>query len=127
MEATVSNDDWKPEGLGQRGSAFWDMIASEYTLRPDELQLLADAAFEVDIIYRLQVAFATRDLVSIGSMKQEVADPVGQELRQHRTVLKALLAQLRLPDEEGGKGSGDSGSESGRALANQRWRPRSAG
>lgn len=123
----MSNDDWKPENLGARGSAFWDRIASRYALRPDELQLLADAAFEVDIIQRLQDAFASRDLVSIGSMKQEVADPVGQELRQHRNVLRSLLAQLRLPDEDNGKVSGDGASESGRALANQRWRPRSAG
>jgi hypothetical protein len=122
----MSNDDWKPEGLGQRGSAFWDRIASRYALRPDEEQILADAAFEVDIIQRLQTEFATRDLVSIGSMKQEVADPVGQELRQHRNVLRSLLAALKLPDDEAREG-GSSASEAGRALVNNRWRPRSAG
>jgi hypothetical protein len=122
----MSNDDWKPEGLGGRGSAFWDRIASRYALRPDEEQILADAAFEVDIIQRLQTEFATRDLVSIGSMKQEVADPVGQELRQHRNVLRSLLAALKLPDDEAREG-GSSASEAGRALVNNRWRPRSAG
>jgi hypothetical protein len=123
---TVSNDDWKPEGLGARGSAFWDRVTDRYTLRVDELQLLADAAFEVDIIQRLQVAFASRDLVSIGSMKQEVADPVGQELRQHRNVLASLLTKLRLPDDEAREG-GNSASEAGRALVSNRWHPRSTG
>lgn len=122
----MSNDDWKPETLGDRGSALWDSIADRWALRPDELAILADACHEADIIVRLQAAFETRDLVSIGSMKQEVADPVGQELRQHRNVLRSLLAALKLPDDEARDG-GSSASEAGRALVNNRWRPRSAG
>jgi hypothetical protein len=60
-------------------------------------------------------------------MGQDVAAPHVSEIRQHRATLATLLGKLRLPDDEAGSGSGSSSSEAGRALVNQRWRPRSAG
>jgi hypothetical protein len=118
--------EWKPTGLGERGSALWDSVTSRYSLRPDELAILADACHEADVIERLKAEFEVRDLITTGSMGQDVAAPHVSEIRQHRATLATLLGKLRLPDDEAGSGGG-SASEAGRALVNQRWRPRSAG
>jgi len=123
----VSNADWMPDNLDARGSALWTQITGRYSLRPDELAILADACHEADIIELLKAEFETSDLRTTGSMGQDVIAPHVSEIRQHRNTLKVLLAQLRLPDEDGGKASGDTASDAGRALVNQRWRPRSAG
>jgi hypothetical protein len=58
-------------------------------------------------------------------MGQDVAAPHVSEIRQHRATLATLLGKLRLPDDAAGGGS--ASSEAGRALVNQRWRPKSAG
>lgn len=117
--------DWMPSDLGERGQALWDSVTSRYGLRPDELAILADACHEADIIEMLKTEFELRSLITTGSMGQDVAAPHVSEIRQHRSTLAALLTKLRLPDDEAGAPS--SSSEAGRALVNQRWRPRSAG
>jgi len=117
--------DWKPSDLGDRGSALWESVTTQYGLRPDELSILADACHEADIIERLKAEFAARDLITTGSMGQDVAAPHVSEIRQHRATLATLLGKLRLPDDSAGAPS--NSSEAGRALVNQRWRPRSAG
>jgi len=116
--------DWKPADLGDRGSALWASVTSSYSLRPDELAILADACHEADIIEKLKAEFASRDLITTGSMGQDVAAPHVSEIRQHRMALAGLLTKLRLPDESG---AGSGRSEAGRALVNQRWHPKSAG
>jgi hypothetical protein len=115
--------DWKPVDLDDRGSALWDSVTANYDLRPDELAILADAAHECDIIEKLKAEFQARELITTGSMGQDVAAPHVSEIRQHRATLASLLAKLRLPDESGAQGR----SAAGRALVNQRWHPRSAG
>lgn len=117
--------DWKPADLGDRGTALWESVTSSYGLRPDELAILADACHEADIIELLKREFAARELITTGSMGQDVAAPHVSEIRQHRMALAGLLTKLRLPDE--GSAGGSASSEAGRALVNQRWRPRSAG
>ena len=114
---------WKPSELGERGSALWDDVTTQYDLRPDEMAILADACHESDIIEKLKAEFASRELITRGSMGQDVAAPHVSEIRQHRTTLATLLTKLRLPDESGGAEK----SAAGRALVNQRWHPRSAG
>lgn len=121
----MSNTDWQPENLGNRGASLWESVTSRYSLRPDELAILADACHEADIIEKLKAEFATRDLITTGSMGQDVAAPHVSEIRQHRTTLAGLLTKLRLPDDEAR--AGGSASEAGRALVSNRWHPRSAG
>lgn len=119
----MSDMGWKPSGLGERGSALWDDVTTRYDLRPDELAILADAAHEADIIEKLKAEFSARDLITTGSMGQDVAAPHVSEIRQHRMALAGLLGKLRLPDESGASAR----SEAGRALVNQRWHSKSAG
>ena len=121
----MSNDDWRPADLGERGSALWASVTGRYSLRPDEMAILADACHESDIIEKLKAEFETRDLITTGSMGQDVAAPHVSEIRQHRTTLANLLTKLRLPDDEAR--AGGSASEAGRALVSNRWHPRSTG
>lgn len=128
----MSNEDWKPTNLDERGSALWSQVTSRYSLRPDELSILADACHEADIIEELKEQFRHSPLITTGSMGQEVAAAHVSEIRQHRTVHAALLAKLRLPDDDAGSKAnggpaGPGPSQAGRALVEQRWRPRSAG
>src|SRR5688500_2238735 len=117
--------DWKPSGLGERGSALWDSVTSRYELRPDELAILADAAHEADVIEMLKSEFEVSSLMRPGPSGPAVAAPHVSDIRQRRATLATLLGKLRLPDDAGARGS--ASSEAGRALVNQRWRPKSAG
>jgi hypothetical protein len=99
---------------------MWREITETYDLRADELRVLEDACREVDLIERLEEAMKDAPLTSSGSMGQLVAHPLVQELRQHRSTLKALLGSLKLPDDPGGKA--ESRSASARDAANARWR-----
>jgi hypothetical protein len=108
-----------PAGLDVDGLSLWDDITAMYDLRPDELRVLGAACFEVDLISRMQVQSISENLIVTGSQGQPVANPLVQELRQHRSTLRGLLGQLKLPDEDGRAAS--SRSEQARSAANARW------
>lgn len=109
-----------PQGLGDAGQSLWADITSAYDLRPDELRILESACFEMDLIARMQVESVTGDLIVRGSQGQPVANPLVQELRQHRSTLRGLLGQLKLPDEDGRAAS--ARSEQARNAVNARWK-----
>jgi hypothetical protein len=109
-----------PAGLGT-AAKFWREVTATYELRVDELRILEDACREMNLIDRIQKEVdSDRLLTSKGSMGQEVASPMVQELRHHRTTLARLLTQLQLPSEESGSPA-QSRSSAGRALAASRW------
>lgn len=111
-----------PRGLKPGGRSLWNAVCKTYTLRPDELRVLKDACFEVDLIDDLQRCLAKDGVISIGSMGQERAHPAVSELRQHRSVLSALLRALKLPDPTSGSTQGETPtSTQARAAANSRW------
>lgn len=113
---------WTPSGLGERGLSLWNEITSTYQLRADEKATLADACREADIIEKLQAEFATRPLITTGSMGQDVAAPHVSEIRQHRITLKTLLAQLKLPDTpDVAARKRATVSENARKAARTRW------
>lgn len=113
-----------PAGLGGKARRLWSDIAGNYELRFDELRILEDACYEVDLIegMRDELALATQagEWLVTGSMKQEVAHPLIGELRQHRALLATLLGKLKLPDADT-DAAPISRSEAGRALVNSRW------
>lgn len=108
-----------PRGLQVKGKRLWNDITANYELRFDELRLLEDVCREVDLIERLETALMDAPLTVKGSMGQEVASPLVQEIRQHRGVVARLLSALKLPDESGSQ-SNEIGS-SARAAAMARW------
>lgn len=109
-----------PPNLGDEALRIWSEITGTYRLRPDELRVLEDACREVDLIERLEVEVRTGTLMVKGSQGQPVANPLVQEIRQHRQVVKSLLGTLKLPDEDGRQAEGRSASA--RSAANARWR-----
>lgn len=115
-----------PSGLGEAGVKFWREVTKQYTFRPDEARLLEDACREMDLIARLEDAIAKAPLMVRGSMGQEVANPLVQEVRQHRSVLARLLGGLKLPDEAGQKPTSEDRSATMRELAQKRWGKRGA-
>jgi hypothetical protein len=108
-----------PSNLGAKSKRLWTTITSSYELRADELRILEDACREVDIVERLETEFRDAPTMVRGSMGQEVASPLLQELRQHRAVVARLLGQLKLPDEDGRQQ--ESVSNAARKAANARW------
>lgn len=111
-----------PAHLSSTGQELWKSIVGKYELRADELSVLGDACLEADIISAVEAAWAAegRPMTARGSQGQLVAYPLLSEMRQHAMAKKALLAQLKLPDEN----STDVGaalSAKNRAAANARW------
>lgn len=112
----------RPAGL-KRSATLWDQVTGTYELRPDEYRLLEDACRQADLIDKLQKEIDKAPLTVAGSMGQQVAHPVLQEIRQHRSTLQRMMAQLKLPDAPAApqKGSSGSNSDRARAVANVRW------
>lgn len=108
-----------PTKLGAKARRLWNDITDYYDLRPDELRILEDACREVDLVERLESAMSKEELVVRGSMGQPVANGLLGELRAHRSILKGLLAQLKLPDEPGA--GRISASTQARNAAQARW------
>jgi hypothetical protein len=122
QEVTVATKP-APKNLGAAGRKMWKAVCSTYVLRPDEYRILEDACREVDLIDRLEEALQDAELIVHGSMGQPVANPLVQEIRQHRGQLRQLFAALKLPDDGTpvpGEGQGDS--TGARAAAESRWR-----
>jgi hypothetical protein len=117
-----------PANLGLAGAALWASIVPAYELRADEVRLLHDACRQADIVQRLEDELADSPLMVKGSQGQLVASPLVSEVRQHRTVLAALLKALKLPDTPAGtKQKSARTSEQARAAARARWGKRDAG
>jgi hypothetical protein len=86
-------DDLRPRG---RGRSFWRSVLAEHEARPDELELLAEVARQLDLLDALREAVG-ETLVVDGRMH-----PALVELRQVRQELRRCLAQLALPDLDAG-------------------------
>jgi hypothetical protein len=110
----------RPAGLGDRAKVLWEGVTSKYALRVDELDVLRQACAEVDLIDAMFERQKSEDLIAVGSMGQPVIAPLVAEIRQHRSTLARLLAQLKLPDEDGARPPRDRSAAARRAV-NVRW------
>lgn len=111
-----------PAGLGVRAAQLWQDIVEEQELRTDELRVLEDACREVDLIERMHAELQGAPLVVKGSMGQDVANPLVQELRQHRALVARLLGSLKLSDDEDQGRDAQARSSQARKAALTRWR-----
>jgi pyruvate/2-oxoglutarate dehydrogenase complex dihydrolipoamide acyltransferase (E2) component len=114
-----------PDGLGEHGAGFFVRVLAKWSLRPDELELLAAAARTIDELRRLEEALAEASPVVPGSRNQVRAHPLVREVREHRLALKQLLGAAGIGIAEATAGSDDLGlarSHAGRQLAAQRWK-----
>lgn len=107
--------------LGVRGLELWHDVLTDHDLRTDELRVLEDACREVDLIERLEEGLQGAPLVVNGSQGQPVANPIVQELRQHRALVSRLLAALKLSDDEQQERDAGHRSQQARKAALTRW------
>ena len=110
-----------PRGLSDKAARLWHGVTDGFTLRDDEYELLEAACREIDLIARMQREIDQDGVMTTGSMGQPVAHPLLGEVRQHRVVLKGLLAALKIPEDE--VAGHDSGmiSAQARKAAMTRW------
>lgn len=108
-----------PKNLGTKARKFWRETAQTYDLSPSEALILEGACREIDIIERLQEELDDADLVVPGSMGQDTAHPLLQELRMHRQTFNSIVKQLALEAEDEKPMS--PGSRQAQAAANARW------
>lgn len=109
-----------PTKLGPKARKFWRETAQIYELSPAEALILEGACREIDIIERLQKALDGAELVVPGSMGQDTAHPLLQELRMHRQTFGSIVKQLALPEVEDEKPM-SPGSRQAQTAANARW------
>lgn len=116
-----------PKNLGKEAKKLWKGVTETFDLSATELRILEDACREVDLIEKLEEALwdpaNPQPLTVRGSQGQPVANPLIQEIRQHRQVVKTLLGALKLPEEPAADQSGSGNrSTSAREAAMARWR-----
>lgn len=104
-----------------KAQELWDGITGVYSLRPDELRILEESCRESELIDKLEHELDGAELTVRGSQGQPVANPLVQEIRQHRQVLRGLLGSLKLPDDDEARAPANP-SAAGRALVANRWR-----
>jgi hypothetical protein len=85
------------------------------------MRVLEDACREVDLIERLHDGMRDASLVVTGSQGQPVANPIVQELRQHRALVARLLGLLKLPDDQREERDASARSQKARKAAFARW------
>jgi hypothetical protein len=115
-----------PDGLDDPGAAFWRDVHRDWSLRPDEEQLLLAACRTIDELARLETALHDASVVVRGSKGQDRAHPLVREIREHRLALKQLLGAAGIGIAESGETSGGerarARSDAGRQLAYIRHR-----
>lgn len=111
-----------PTGLGKRARDLWTSILDRYTLRPDELELLAELVTTVDEIDRLRRAVRKHGELVEGSKGQLVANPALAQITARRATVARLVAQLRIPDPDAAATRPTITSIKAARAANSRWR-----
>lgn len=106
-----------PKTLADAGNALWSEVVGKYDLRPDEARVLADACHTADRVATMREELAERQIVTAGSMGQEVVHPLVAELRAHEAQVASLLGKLGLPDDD----DGSVKPNQHRAAAQSKW------
>lgn len=102
-----------PEGLQAAGRRFWRANVDAET-SVDRRRLVEAAARTLDDLDVLQAALVDASATVPGSMGQVRPNPLFAEVRQHRTLLARLLAQLA-------PRSAAATSEAARKAVRARW------
>lgn len=109
-----------PKGLGARGRAFWRATVRDFDLSDVECEVLREACRLLDEVDSLREAIDADGVTVTGSQGQTRVNPAIGEVRQHRLALARLLAQLDLPDVDGGRVLTPTQARASRA-AQTRW------
>jgi hypothetical protein len=101
-----------------RGAAFYKRVSSDYVLKPDELELLTEAARMLDLLEALHKAVDEDGPLIREARGGLVTHPATIEARQVREALRKTLHALAIPDAEGE----NVRTRHARAAAERRWR-----
>lgn len=117
-----------PGGLSIRAKKVWTKTLDNYSLREDELALLADYCMELTIADQLQEALIDAPLMVRASHGGEAINPIYSELRMHRQTAVTLWKALKLPELDDMDADNTvistgpmSREDSARKAANARW------
>lgn len=91
--------DQPPQGLGDRGGAFWLALTDVLEFSPQETEVLMEACRTLDRIDDLTAAIDTDGTVVKGSMGQKVLHPAVAEVRQLQASFVRLTDALHLPED----------------------------
>jgi hypothetical protein len=90
-----------PPGLGPSGVDLWASVVADFELGAHEATLLASACLVADRIAELETLLAEHGLMTVGASGQPRLSTAVPEIRQQRLALSRLLADLRLPIDDG--------------------------
>lgn len=110
-----------PSRLAAAGRRLWRDTTADYDFAAHELSLLEAACATLDAIRVLERQVADDGPMLVGSTGQPVLHPAVAEARQQRLALARLVAQLALPDEDGGAVESPQTTRA-REAAQSRWR-----
>lgn len=96
--------DEPPEGLGERGCAFWSALTEVLEFAPQETEVLIEACRTLDRIDDLTRVIDDDGTVIKGSMGQRVLHPAVAEVRQLQASFVRLTAALNLPEDVAANG-----------------------
>ncbi len=91
-----------PKALRDAGGKLWRDVVAAYELTAPELRFLEQACAALDAAAALDATVEAEGYTTAGSKGQTVIHPAVGEARQQRLAFGRLLAQLALPDPDGG-------------------------
>lgn len=116
-----------PKGLGAAGKRTWRAILADLPadeeLTARELELLATAARQADLVAALEKALVAEGVIVAGAAGQKRLNAVTTELRQSRLAFARLLGELAISPDEGEIPMTSKAQRAQRA-AQARWRRR---
>lgn len=97
----MSEDDVSPpEGLAERGLAFWRELHDALEFDGKEAALLFEACRVLDLIDELASVLDGDGAMTVGSAGQPVVHPAVSEIRQLQQTFGRLMQLIRLPEDE---------------------------
>lgn len=94
-----TKDDESPEGLSERGRAFWISLTEVLEFAPQEAEVLLEACRTLDRIDALTEAIEDDGTMILGSMGQKILHPAISEVRQLQASFVRLTGALHLPED----------------------------
>ncbi len=115
-----------PAGLADRGLEAWNRLTVKYDFRIDELHVVREFCRTLDVLERLHVELETAPTMVVSPSQGLVPNRLFAEVRQQRLALRGLASSLALPDEVGGRASGDGSgqltvAQNARKASRARW------
>ena len=90
-----------PNGLGVRGTEFWNAIDSAYDLAPKDVPVFTECCRLLDQLDGLAFVLAAEGTMTTGSTGQSVVHPALAQYTRHTLALERVLSVLGLPDVDG--------------------------